>query len=873
MPKVSEWLDKAILMAERRRKTPLGLRLIVQVEEGKVKEFINKIKREGMKYLGTVENFVLVDVKEPADIEKLAKLPEVIYVTYEKKFFPFAVGLDELIKRIIIATDPLLNKLSFGDLVKLGYRFKTSAEIPTPFQILIQDIDLLTKAAKNPLSILKLVRFPFPFGPPTITREPFMMVTETRTLMDAPDDNKILATLVGVIDTGTRYGPGVGSPISVKNVPMTLLPEPPVDTMGHGCLRNVKVHTSFYSIVDIEELWNSVDAEPIPMGDGEFKPFNVLTIDMDDVTRAKGIYRVKSEKKVVIKTPLGTIEATPWHRFLVANPRKSNRKGDSHRRWSAGFDIMEKRADQLSQVDINNRGDWLVFKTYNGESWSLGLDPELAYLGGLIRGDGTKIYHSVNIKTGHVYTRKGGTRDEIIIFDDSEEFLKKLEGTYGGRVYAKKRQNSYELRICDKSFIDKIVPYIQPPINDLEAFRAWVAGFFDAEGYVDLRKDCASPRVRICNTDLSLLTTLRDALNTLGIPCTITSGGISKGSRTYHLTILVPQLFYRFVEPYCIKKREELAKAFRADGKVGRVVKYINGYVLVPIKKVEIVESGEYFYDLADTDRGHYSASGFMVHNSWVTSCAFGKPSLTRFGKFIPVANAYKVYHMKVFNALGGVTEFQIMRAMQYLADKGVKVVNMSLGGPQTDPVDKDPTSILLSRLTRRRNMIFVVAAGNDGPDDWTIASPGASPDALTVAAMDWDSLDVASYSSRGPQGNYYKEHSDLFADHYNKYGENFIKPDVAGIGGDVGSQVLAACSLWYDGMYDYLPDGYDEMVGTSMSTPHVAGLVALLYDKGAINTVDDVKAVMSELGDKTRELGYGLFKYSYFGYKNFGGV
>jgi len=866
--RVSEWLEKAMIMVERRRKDLFGIRLVVQVEKDKVDQFIQTAKRAGIKYIGAVNNMVLVDVKELADIDKLAKIPGVMYISYEKKFYPMALGIDELVKRIIVATDPIFSKLSFGDLTKLGFRFRPPNKLPTPFQALVQNINLLIKAWSNPLNLTEQIRWNFPFGLPVIARAPFMIVTQTRSLMDAPEDYEIKNTLVGVIDTGTRYGPAIGSPMNVKVIPLTLLPEPPMDLMGHGCLRNVKVYTSFCGIVDVEELWDLVDTEPLPMGDGEFKPFNAFTVDMDGIARAKGIYRVKSEKKVVIKTPLGTIEATPWHRFLVANPRKSKRKGDSHRRWDAGFDIVEKRADQLSQRDINNKGDWLVFKTYNGEAWSLGLDPELAYLGGLIRGDGTIIYQNVNIKTGHVYTRKRGTRNEIVIADDSEEFLKELKGTYGGKVFADKRQNSYKLRICGKSFIDKMVPYIQPPINDLEAFRAWVAGFFDAEGYVDLRDDRPSSRVRICNTDLSLLTTLRDVLNALGIPCTITSGGTSKGSRTYHLTILVPQLFYRFVESYCIKKREELAKASRADSKVGRVVKYISGYVLVPIKRVEIVKSGEYFYDLADTDRGYYSASGFVVHNSWITSCAFGRQAMTRYGKFVPVAQAPMVYHVKVFNAFGSTTEFQVMKAMEYLAKKGAKVVNMSLGASLTDPVDKDPTSKLLSELTKEYGTIFVVAGGNEGPDSWTIASPGASPDAITVGAMDWATMNVPSYSSRGPQGMYYKDSQDVFEDHLQRYGDNFLKPDVVGIGGDEESQIVAGCSPWYDGMYDYLPDGFDEMIGSSMATPHVAGLIALLYDRGIIKTTEDVKRVLAKFSStKSKELGYGLFKYSMFMY------
>jgi len=52
------------------------------------------------------------------------------------------------------------------------------------------------------------------------------------------------------------------------------------------------------------------------------------------------------------------------------------------------------------------------------------------------------------------------------------------------------------------------------------------------------------------------------------------------------------------------------------------------------------------------------------------------------------------------------------------------------------------------------------------------------------------------------------------------------------------------------------------------MATPHVAGLIALLYDRGIIKTTEDVKRVLAKFSStKSKELGYGLFKYSMFMY------
>jgi len=871
---ISEWLEEALLMAERRRKSVVGFRVVVEAAPGKVEQVKAELRRLGFKVIGSVSNFVVVDLKEPADLEKVDRIEGVEYVSYEKKFWPMAYGLDELFKKIAIAIDPLLNKLSTPDLEKLGFSFKPAAEIPSPVRALVDNVKVLANVAVNPSQIFKYVKWAFPLAPPVIARADWKLVTYTRELLGVPRDNRLSTrTYVGVIDTGVRYGPGLGSLAEIKSISLTY--EPPIDTMSHGCLRNVKVYTTFCGLVDIEDLWNNLDTKPISVADGEYKPFAepVFTIGLNGVSEAKGVFRVRSNKKVVIDTPMGVIEATPWHKFYVANPKKSK---DGHRRWYCGCEMIEKRADELEPIGANLKGDWLVFKAYNGESWSLGLSPELAYLGGLVAGDGTIIYQNVNLKTGKVYNRRRGTINEVRIHDKNLEFLETLKAKYGG-VIRKDPDNSYSLEIYSKDFVERIIPYLKPPINDLEALRAWVAGFFDAEGYVEFKENRPSDGVKICNTDKQLLELLRDVLNAVGVPCSIRSGGVSKGSVTYHLVPLVPQLFYKFVEPYCIRRKEELSKAIRSanPSASGRKVKYVDGHVLVPVKNVRIEDCDEYFYDLADTTEGNYSASGFIVHNSWCHACAFGKPAITRYGSFYPVANAPKSMHVKVFSAFGPCSGYQVMKAMELCAQAGCKVVSMSLGGTLTEPVDKDPECRLLDQLTEKYGTVFVVAAGNED-GHFEIGSPGAALKALTVAALDWKKVyHTSSYSSRGWQGKWYLKHKDVFEEHYSKWGDKFLKPDCGGIGGDRDSQIVSACSPWYDGLYDFVPDGWDLMIGTSMATPHIAGLVALAIDRGLLpQNVDKIKEVLRKtasdeyifggeiVDDKSHEQGWGVFKW-----------
>jgi len=254
-----------------------------------------------------------------------------------------------------------------------------------------------------------------------------------------------------------------------------------------------------------------------------------------------------------------------------------------------------------------------------------------------------------------------------------------------------------------------------------------------------------------------------------------------------------------------------------------------------------------------------------MGHGSWCHACAFGLPSRSPYGDFIPVSIAKKTFHIKIFTAFGGCSSFTVTKAMFNAAYKhGANVISMSLGGPLIDPVDKTPECSIAKGIALSTNTLLVCAAGNDGKE-WSINSPGASPYVVTIAAHGWKDPDkVASYSSRGPQGMYYQTHKDEFEDLINKYGERALKPTVAAIGGDVDGFIASACSLWYDGMMDYAPNGWDLMIGTSMATPHAAGMFGVLYDVGKIKNVDTaLNLIYSRLGKyKDENSGSGLLDF-----------
>jgi len=99
------------------------------------------------------------------------------------------------------------------------------------------------------------------------------------------------------------------------------------------------------------------------------------------------------------------------------------------------------------------------------------------------------------------------------------------------------------------------------------------------------------------------------------------------------------------------------------------------------------------------------------------------------------------------------------------------------------------------------------------------------------------------------------------------------IKPDVVAPGGVRASEkstpqelLYSGCMGWFCGFYDGQPlYPFEGMMGTSMATPQVAGLVALAIDKGKIFSTDQVKNKMrASWGDKkSNSWGWGLIKWS----------
>ncbi|WP_433428291.1 S8 family serine peptidase [Nonomuraea sp. CA-141351] len=151
----------------------------------------------------------------------------------------------------------------------------------------------------------------------------------------------------------------------------------------------------------------------------------------------------------------------------------------------------------------------------------------------------------------------------------------------------------------------------------------------------------------------------------------------------------------------------------------------------------------------------------------------------------------------KVCTNNGSCSDSAMIEGMTWAATTaGAKIVSMSLGGQ--DYAGVDPLEYTINQLSAQTGALFVVAAGNSGEAGLgTVESPGTADAALSVGAVDRSDA-LAYFSSRGP-----------------RLGDMAVKPEITGPG--VG--IVAA----------RMGGGYVAMSGTSMATPHVAGVAALI--------------------------------------------
>lgn len=162
-------------------------------------------------------------------------------------------------------------------------------------------------------------------------------------------------------------------------------------------------------------------------------------------------------------------------------------------------------------------------------------------------------------------------------------------------------------------------------------------------------------------------------------------------------------------------------------------------------------------------------------------------------GTIVGIAPGAYLLNAKALDAHGMSYVSWVLNAINWALINGADVISMSIGWGSGDVIR------LLNEAVDaawEAGAIVVVAAGNSGPLPSSITSPGMSSRALTVGATDMFN-GTTFWSSRGPSIN------------------GMIDPDVVAPGSNILSTIPG--------------NSYAIYSGTSMSTPAVAGVVALL--------------------------------------------
>jgi len=187
-----------------------------------------------------------------------------------------------------------------------------------------------------------------------------------------------------------------------------------------------------------------------------------------------------------------------------------------------------------------------------------------------------------------------------------------------------------------------------------------------------------------------------------------------------------------------------------------------------------------------------------------------------------------------------------VIDGLEQAVRRDALVANLSLGWSETVHgwVCDNADCILCQAADNavRLGVTVVVAAGNEDrlarSGQFNIRHPGAARQVITVAAVD-KAKQLAFFSSVGPGSGRLSPGSPI----------RLAKPDLAAPGVDITSSIRG--------------DGFTAMSGTSMASPHVAGVAALVLERHPDARPAVVKKLLQDTCERlpysSNQTGYGL--------------
>lgn len=227
-----------------------------------------------------------------------------------------------------------------------------------------------------------------------------------------------------------------------------------------------------------------------------------------------------------------------------------------------------------------------------------------------------------------------------------------------------------------------------------------------------------------------------------------------------------------------------------------------------------VIDTG-YQYNHADLPSSGVTGASFQGHGNWYSD---GNGHGTHVaGTIVALDNNIGVvgvlpsglvslHNVKIFNDSGNWTyASNLVQAIQSCQNAGAKVVNMSLGGGSSNTTERNAMNSF-----NNNGMLLVAAAGNAG--NTSFSYPASYDAVVSVAAVD-SNKNLASFSQRNSQ------------------------VEISGPGVNVAS-------TWNNG-------GYNSISGTSMASPHVAGVAALVWSNHPQCSNTQIRNVLNQTAER----------------------
>lgn len=229
-----------------------------------------------------------------------------------------------------------------------------------------------------------------------------------------------------------------------------------------------------------------------------------------------------------------------------------------------------------------------------------------------------------------------------------------------------------------------------------------------------------------------------------------------------------------------------------------------------------------------------------IPHGTHVTGTVLGQEADGK--NTIGVAPGARWIAAKAFTEKGG-QHVDILAAAEWMLNPNGKaelapdIVNNSWGGS----TNTDPWFVDIENAWRAANILPVFAAGNQKPGEplpvpGSIQNPSSLPGSFAVAAVDINNK-RGSFSKLGPS----------------LWDPNIIKPDISAPGVNIRSSV---------------PTGYEAgWNGTSMASPHVAGVAALMKSANYSLTIAQIETILKNTAIKLTDATYPVSPNMGYGY------